>query len=86
MFTYQMVARVCKTMVRALLREKMKELQVPSSEPYKQVSPVFPFPRILSACLLIVFINLVDITAVQLILIGIKAFGTFLDVNDRSIL
>lgn len=32
-----MAARVCKCMVRALLREKMRELRVPSSEPYKQL-------------------------------------------------
>jgi hypothetical protein len=33
----QMAARVCKNMIRALLREKMRELKVPSSEPYKQL-------------------------------------------------
>jgi len=36
-FLMQMVARVCKSMIRALLREKMRELKVPSSEPYKQL-------------------------------------------------
>lgn len=33
-----MAARVCKNMIRALLREKMKELKVPSSEPYRQLA------------------------------------------------
>lgn len=32
-----MAARVCKNLIRALLREKMKELKVPSSEPYRQL-------------------------------------------------
>jgi hypothetical protein len=30
-----MAARVAKNMIRALLREKMKQLKVPSSEPYR---------------------------------------------------
>jgi hypothetical protein len=33
----QMVARVAKNIIRAMLREKMKELKVPSSEPYRQL-------------------------------------------------
>lgn len=32
-----MATRVCKNIVRSLLREKMKELKAPSSEPYHQV-------------------------------------------------
>jgi hypothetical protein len=32
-----MAARVCKDIIRALLREKTKELRVPSSEPYRQL-------------------------------------------------
>ncbi len=32
-----MVARVAKNIIRAMLREKMKELKVPSSEPYRQL-------------------------------------------------
>jgi len=34
---FQMAARVGKNIVRALLREKMRELKVPSSEPYRQL-------------------------------------------------
>ncbi|KAL6079943.1 Clu domain-containing protein [Balamuthia mandrillaris] len=33
----EMAARVCKNIIRALLREKMKALKVPSSEPYRQL-------------------------------------------------
>eukprot|EP01087_Luapelamoeba_hula_P000097 TRINITY_DN10051_c0_g1_i1.p1 TRINITY_DN10051_c0_g1~~TRINITY_DN10051_c0_g1_i1.p1 ORF type:complete len:564 (+),score=53.42 TRINITY_DN10051_c0_g1_i1:3-1694(+) len=33
----EMAARVCKNLIRALLREKMKETRVPSAEPYKEV-------------------------------------------------
>ena len=33
----QMAARVAKNMIRAMLREKMKDLKVPSSEPYRQL-------------------------------------------------
>ncbi|KAL6058241.1 Histidine kinase A [Balamuthia mandrillaris] len=33
----EMAARVCKDYIRALLREKMKELKVPSEEPYRQL-------------------------------------------------
>ncbi len=33
----QMAARVCKNIIRALVREKMKQLKVPSSEPYRQL-------------------------------------------------
>jgi hypothetical protein len=32
-----MAARVGKNFIRALLREKMKQLKVPSSEPYRQL-------------------------------------------------
>lgn len=32
-----MAARVAKNIIRALLREKMKQLKVPSSEPYRQL-------------------------------------------------
>lgn len=36
-FLFKMAARICKNLIRALLREKMKELKVPGSEPYRQL-------------------------------------------------
>src|SRR5688500_7974935 len=32
-----MAARACKDLIRALVREKMKQLKVPSSEPYRKL-------------------------------------------------
>lgn len=39
---HQMAARVAKNMIRALLREKMKQLKVPSSEPYRYTTHTHP--------------------------------------------